>query len=73
MIVGARMEASTEAALTIGWYTETFARTKRLKSLAKLLETNMTPAKKANSGASKLAARFREIQRTQKEKANVAG
>jgi hypothetical protein len=65
MIVAARFEASSQEAIAIGWYAETFARTKRLKPLAKLLEPDMPPKKKAADGASKVAAMFKRMQSNQ--------
>jgi hypothetical protein len=73
MIVGARQEAASAEALSIGWYAESFARTKRLKPLAKLLEPELPPQKKAAAGASKVGALFRQIQHKQKGKTNGAG
>lgn len=67
------MKGHSDQAVSIGWHAEAFARTKRLKPLAKLLEPELPPQKKTAAGAGKLAARFRQIQRSQKEKANVAG
>ena len=66
MIVGARQEAASAEALSIGWYAESFARTKRLKLLAKLLEPELPPQKKAAAGATKLSAMFARMHEKQK-------
>lgn len=73
MIVGARFEATSQEALSIGWYAETFARTKRLKPLAKLLEPELPAKTKAAAGASKVGAMFRRIRQQQKENSDGAG
>jgi hypothetical protein len=69
MIVAARMGHS----MAIGWYTETFARTKRMKPLGKLLEPEMPARAKAASGTVKVAAMFKRMQHMKKEAADGVG
>ena len=51
MIVGARMKAQGDLALSIGWNAEAFARTKRMKPLAEYLKPAPTPERRREQGA----------------------
>ncbi|KPH66902.1 hypothetical protein [Novosphingobium sp. ST904] len=73
LIVGARLKGSGDHALSIGWHAESFARTKRLKPLAKLLTPEPTREQKRAAGSSKVRAMFRNMKRNQEKQADGTG
>lgn len=72
MIVEARQTAAERQALTIGWHTEAFARTKRLPKLAKLLaDAPAKVARKLGEGGSRVIEMFRRMKQKQEDESGT--